>query len=158
VSNIQTFHSSYLTIISRFDLTPGSHLVDIVSTEWIFPQIRIDVSGKSGKLRAFQLIPKASNPATNEDFTYLRQQIQTNPLKIQPLSRADYFEKREPFNPYVWLKNPMVLTLVVGVGMAYIFPKIVDPEAMKEAQDQMSQSETDFKSLFSGAKGETKKQ
>ena len=130
-------------------------MIDVISTHYIYPQIRIDVSSKSNKARAFRLVPRASNPMTSEDLTYMREPLSVNPLiQIVPLTEAQYFEKREPFSVLPLLKNPMVLMLIVGVGMAYIFPKVVDPEAMKEAQATLSSSESEFKNLLGGLKGE----
>jgi hypothetical protein len=132
-----------------YNLTAGTHYIDFYSTNYILPQIRIDISGKTNRYRAFAITPSAPSGSI-EGFGYVQTPISAEPLiHVKPLSTAEYFEKEESFDPLSLLKNPMVITLIVGLGIAVLAPKLVDPEAMKEVQASMSQNEADLKNVFS---------
>lgn len=143
-------------------LTPGSHILHLVSHRFEFPKIRIDVS-KSGKMRGVGMIPsnhpsllteeekKSGAAQTLDGFGYVKQGIQVEPvLRVKPLNMLNYFEVVPGFDYLGILKNPMVIMLVVGVLISVVFPKLIDPEAMKEAQKSMGQSEAEFKNLLGG--------
>jgi hypothetical protein len=150
------FNTRLLTNNS-YNLTAGTHIVDFYSTNYVIPQIRIDISGKSNRYRAFAMIP--STPANGiEGFGFVQTPITTEPIMhIKPIAPMEYFEKEEPFDPFSMLKNPMVITMIVGLGIAFLAPKLVDPETMKEAQATMSQSESELKNMFSAAVADKKK-
>ncbi|KAL9658580.1 hypothetical protein ABK040_006117 [Willaertia magna] len=146
-------------------LTPGSHLLQIYSSYFEFPQIRIDVA-KSGKMRAISFIPsnhpsllspeEKQQPQQGFDgFGYVKQFISVEPyLKIKPLNAAHYFEQVVPFDFLSLLKNPMVLMVGFGLLVSFVFPKMIDPQALKEAQKSMNQGESEIKGLFSGLTGQ----
>ncbi|KAG2375174.1 hypothetical protein C9374_010178 [Naegleria lovaniensis] len=143
-------------------LTPGSHILQLVCHRFEFAKIRIDVS-KSGKMRGVMMIPsnhpsllteeerKSGAAQSLDGFGFVKQGIQVEPvLRVKPLTVLNYFEVVPGFDYFGILKNPMVIMLVVGVLISVVFPKLIDPEAMKEAQKSMSQSESEFKNLLGG--------
>ena len=116
-------------IINR--VPPGSYLVEVMSPNHIFEPARVDISSKSGKIRA----RKASllKPTQVLHLPY--------PLRFKAEEQAQFFEKRESWSMLSMLKNPMVLLLVAPVILMLIVPKLmksVDPEYQKEMQDSMS--------------------
>jgi len=68
----------------------------------------------------------------------------TNPLVIQPYIEAQYYHEREPMNYMSYLKNPMVIMMIITFAMIVIMPRLMnnmDPEelaAMKQQQQQFS--------------------
>jgi len=140
------------------NLTPGSHLLQLVSTRFEFSKIRVDVA-KSGKMRAIAMIP-SNHPSllspeerqaapSVDGFGFVKQAIAVEPvLRIRPLSTNNYFEVIPGFDYFSLLKNPMVIMVVVGVLFSVVFPKMVDPELMKEAQKSIGQSENDFRNIL----------
>ena len=55
------------------------------------------------------------------------------PLQLEPSHMINYFEKEEPFNPMVFLKDPYFLMIGFGVVMMYMM-KAVPKEDMEEYQ------------------------
>ena len=76
----------------------GSYLVEVSSPDhWLEPA-RVDISSKTGKVRARKV-----NLLKPSDVSYL-----PYPLKFTAEQRAEFFEKREKWNILDTLKNPMV--------------------------------------------------
>ena len=77
---------------------PGSYLVEVVADNYVFEPQRVDISSKSGRVRA----RKANflNSKTIDHLPY--------PLKFRTGKQAEFFEKREPWSIVSTLKNPMV--------------------------------------------------
>ena len=107
-----------------------SYTLDVSGTEFDYPSLRVDISakkGQAGRLTAIQLPSRAR---------------QSLPLILRPLSRADYFQKREPLNLWAWLKNPMVIMMILTVFMAVVMPRMMssmDPAELAEMQKMQSQ-------------------
>ena len=59
------------------------------------------------------------------------------PLQLEPSHKLKYFEAEEPFNPLVYLKNPMVLMIGVSLVMMTVM-KSVPKEEMEAYQEQQS--------------------
>ncbi len=80
------------------NVPPGSYLVEVVSPNNVFDPVRVDISSKSGKIRARKVnMLKASGVA---HMPY--------PLRFKSERQAEFFEKREKWNVLNTLKNPMV--------------------------------------------------
>ena len=115
--------------ISR--IPPGSYLVEVVSPNYVFEPARVDISSKSGKIRA-----RKANILKPTQVLHL-----PYPLRFKAEERAQFFEKRESFSMFSMLKNPMVLLLVAPVILMLLVPRLmksVDPEYQKEMQDSMN--------------------
>ena len=76
----------------------GSYTVEVVTPNHIFDPIRVDVSGKTGKIRARKLNLLKPNAVSSLSY----------PLKFHTSKQAPFFQKREPWNILGMLKNPMV--------------------------------------------------
>jgi len=62
------------------------------------------------------------------------------PLALRPVSQAEYFQKRQPYNVLGLLKNPMVIMMGVTLLLVIVFPRLManmSPEE-KEAMSKMS--------------------
>lgn len=79
-------------------VAPGSYLVEVISPNYVFEPARVDISSKSGKVRARKVnVLKATSV---QHLPY--------PLKFKTGKQAEFFEKREPWSIISTLKNPMV--------------------------------------------------
>ncbi|KAL6043911.1 ER membrane protein complex subunit 7 [Balamuthia mandrillaris] len=107
------------------DLPSGAYLLEVVSNEHLYPLLRVDVSAKhNGKVKA----RLAGDSAKSKSLSY--------PLNIEPLAPMQFFEERKGFNFLELFKNPMVIMMGVTLVMILVVPKLMDSEAMKEAQAQ----------------------
>ena len=80
------------------DVPPGSYLVEVVSPNDVFEPVRVDISGKSGKIRARKV-----NILKTKSVSHL-----PYPLSFKTEEKTQFFKKREPWNILSILKNPMV--------------------------------------------------
>lgn len=80
------------------NIPPGSYLVEIVHPNFLFESARVDISSKSGKIRARRV--NLLKPGSVSSLPY--------PLRFQTDEQASFFEKREQLNVLDMLKNPMV--------------------------------------------------
>jgi hypothetical protein len=105
----------------------GSHILDFKAADMLFSQVRIDMSKKKrGKIRA-----SVSEAGVVETVPY--------PLLLEPKGKAQYFVPREEYNMMSILKNPMVMIMLAFGVMAFLLPKMADPEQMKEMREQMEE-------------------
>ena len=110
---------------------PGSYLVEVVSPNHVFEPARVDISSKTGKIRA-----RRSNLLKPSQVLHL-----PYPLRFKTEEQANFFEKRESWSMLSMLKNPMILLLVAPVILMLIIPRLmksVDPEYQKEMQESMN--------------------
>lgn len=77
---------------------PGSYLVEVVSPNDVFEPARVDISSKSGKVRARKVNMLKTTSVHHLPY----------PLKFKSERQANFFEKREPWSIISTLKNPMV--------------------------------------------------
>ena len=80
------------------NVPPGSYLVEVVSPNYIFEPIRVDISSKTGRIRSRSVDLLKAAAGTHLSY----------PLHFQSEKQAEFFEKREQFSFLDTLKNPMV--------------------------------------------------
>ena len=80
------------------NVPPGSYLVEVMSPNFVFEPVRVDISSKSGKIRARKVNLLKSAEVTQVNY----------PLLFQAEKQAEFFEKRESWNIISTLKSPMV--------------------------------------------------
>ena len=91
----------YLKANGEFEIhgvVPGSYLVEVVSPNYVFEPARIDISSKSGNVRARKVNTLKAKSVQHLPY----------PLKFKAGKQAEFFEKREPWSILSTLKNPMV--------------------------------------------------
>lgn len=109
------------------DVPPGTHLLEVVAMGYYFPSIRVDVSARlNGKIHA----------AFAED----RRKVLPPGLLISPIKQVNYFEKRQDFNLWKFLTNPMMMMFIFTL-VCVIFLSNIDPETLKEMQAQAQQAQ-----------------
>ena len=80
------------------NIPPGTYLVEVTTPNYIFEPARVDISSKTGKIRARKVNVLKPNSVLSLQY----------PLKFKTEGQASFFEKREPWNIMDVLKNPMV--------------------------------------------------
>uniref|UniRef100_A0A0D9WSJ3 ER membrane protein complex subunit 7 beta-sandwich domain-containing protein n=1 Tax=Leersia perrieri TaxID=77586 RepID=A0A0D9WSJ3_9ORYZ len=106
----------------------GTHLIEVSSLGYLFSPVRVDISARN---------PGHIQAALTENRRVL------NELVLEPLREEQYYETREPFSIMSLLKSPMGMMLGFMVIMVFVMPKMmenIDPEEIKQAQEQMRNS------------------
>jgi hypothetical protein len=88
------------------NIPAGSYVLEIHNVEFTFEVVRVDVASRI----------QASSPS---------QSSMPYPLVLKPLGRTDYFKKKPVFNPFSFLKNPMVLMMLFMGFAQFALPKMV---------------------------------
>ncbi len=83
------------------NVPPGSYLVEVYCSNFNFEPVRVDISSKTGKVRARKV-----NLLKTKAVAHI-----TYPLKFKAESQSTFFEKRESWSLLSTLKNPMVRNL-----------------------------------------------
>jgi len=109
------------------DVPPGTHLLEVVAMGYYFPSIRVDVSARlNGKIHAA--------------YAEYRKKVLPPGLLIKLIKQMAYFEKRQDFNLWKFLTNPMMLMFLFTL-ICIIFLSNIDPETLKEMQQQAQQQQ-----------------
>ncbi|XP_044960204.1 ER membrane protein complex subunit 7 homolog [Hordeum vulgare subsp. vulgare] len=117
----------------------GTHLIEVSSLGYFFSPVRVDISARN---------PGHIQAALTENRRVL------NELVLEPLKEEQYYEMREPFNILSLLKSPMGMMVGFMVVMVFVMPKMmenIDPEEIKQAQEQMRNSPASFSGLLARA-------
>ncbi|XP_010472533.1 PREDICTED: ER membrane protein complex subunit 7 homolog [Camelina sativa] len=118
----------------------GTHLIEVSAMGYFFSPVRVDVSARHrGKVQA--------------TLTETRRSL--TEMVLEPLREEQYYEIREPFNVMNIVKSPMGLMVGFMVVVVFLMPKLmenIDPEEMKQAQEEMRrQGVPSLTSLLPGA-------
>mmetsp|Transcript_30252 Transcript_30252/g.36737 ORF Transcript_30252/g.36737 Transcript_30252/m.36737 type:complete len:208 (-) Transcript_30252:142-765(-) len=109
------------------DVPPGTHLIEVVALGYFYPAIRVDVSARhDGRIHA----------AYAED----KKNVLGPEMLIQPVRKMEYFEKRPEFSVWGLVTNPMMMMMLFSLFCVVVLSNI-DPETMKEMQEQMKELE-----------------
>ncbi|XP_051137132.1 ER membrane protein complex subunit 7 homolog [Andrographis paniculata] len=107
---------------SFHNVPAGTHLIEVAAIGFFFSPVRVDVSARNpGKVQA----------ALTENRRVLSE------LVLEPLREEQYYEIREPFSVMSIVKSPMGLMIGFMVIVMFLMPKLVDPEELKRAQEEM---------------------
>ncbi|XP_073050744.1 ER membrane protein complex subunit 7 homolog [Primulina eburnea] len=122
---------------SFHNVPAGTHLIEVAAIGYFFSPVRVDVSARNpGKVQA----------ALTETRRALTE------LVLEPLQEEQYYEMREPFSVTSIFKSPMGLMVGFMVIVMFVMPKLVDPEELKRAQEEMgNQGVPSLANLLTGA-------
>ncbi|XP_073301936.1 ER membrane protein complex subunit 7 homolog [Primulina huaijiensis] len=122
---------------SFHNVPAGTHLIEVAAIGYFFSPVRVDVSARNpGKVQA----------ALTETRRALTE------LVLEPLQEEQYYEIREPFSVMSIFKSPMGLMVGFMVIVMFVMPKLVDPEELKRAQEEMgNQGVPSLANLLTGA-------
>lgn len=132
-----------------YNVPPGIHQIDIHSNTYLFGQIKI------------QLLEESMDAPKCLEYPYpgANKQVIAYPLVIYPQATFQYFEQRRGFSIFGLFKNPMVLMMIMGVGLMYAMPKMMegmDPEEKARMKQQMEAQQDPtkmFSQMFAGITG-----
>lgn len=132
-----------------YDVSPGIHVLDVQSSVYHFPQIKI------------QLLEDDSAEPKCLEYLYpgAKKQFANYPLVLTAMAKFEYFEQRRSFSVFSLLKNPMFLMMLVSAGLMLGLPKMMeglDPEEREQMKKQMEMQKDPTKmlsQLFSGVTG-----
>ena len=132
-----------------FDVAPGVHQLDVISTTHHFAQVKI------------QVLPDGSEPKCLEyAFAGAPKNPINHPLELTAYATFDYFEQKRGFSIWFILKNPMVIMMAFSVGLMFFMPKMMeglDPEEKAQMKKQMEMQQDPSKmlsSLWEGISGQ----
>ena len=103
------------------DIYDGVYLLNIMSIDYIFPNYNIEVNNNDITIKLLQ-----QGEWNN---------IVTQPFVITPLITHTYYLEREPFNYMSYLKNPMVIMMILTGLMVFVMPRMLnsmDPEELAQ--------------------------
>eukprot|EP00347_Sterkiella_histriomuscorum_P009388 403341402 len=114
----------------------GTYKLDVVNLNYHFESVIVEILNvdqndevaKKRQIRAYMY-----NIKSGKDYKLVY------PLQLEPSNRIQYFEIEEPFNPLVYLKNPMVL--MVGVSAVLMFMMKRMPKQELEDMQQMQKDQ-----------------
>ncbi|KAI9870538.1 MAG: hypothetical protein M1830_004116, partial [Pleopsidium flavum] len=113
------------------NLTVGSYLLDVRCRDYNFAPLRVDVGG-SDEVEVWQTF-------RGHEWDNKGEKIMERPVHVKVLAGKDYYEERSGFSPLSLLKNPMILLGVVGLGIVFGMPYLLDnmdPEMRAEFEEQ----------------------
>ena len=117
------------------DAPSGVHALDALAVGLTFPPVRVRVYGEDDD---------ADVPAGTVEAVYAEDAsvaLDTKPLRLVAVSRAEYFEPSERVTLRSLMKNPMFMLVTMSLFMAYAGPKIlasIDPEDLKAMQEELT--------------------
>jgi hypothetical protein len=109
---------------SFFNVDPGSYLLQVISTRYVFSNVQIEVGLRNNSQ------PKVVHAEKQTPLPY--------PLKLEPEYRIDYFLPRESFQLSSLLKNQMVIMIAIPLVFTFLIPRLMgsfDQEALRELQN-----------------------
>jgi hypothetical protein len=110
-----------LLYVDSHDVPAGTYVLEVSNVEYVFSPVRIDISAKEKKIKASAIVIRPGpNGAPIKSYERL-----SHPLALRPISSAEYFQKRVPYNVSSLLKNPMAIMMGVTLLMVVVFPKMV---------------------------------
>jgi len=131
-------------------LTPGSYLIEVTNPDFFYEPVRVDITSK-GKIRARKVNNLQPNQVNQLPY----------PIKMKPIQKLNYFQKREEWKVSDVLMNPMILMMVLPLLLMTVLPKMMsDPDTQREMQEmqrnmassrnQMPEVSEVFANLFGG--------
>ncbi|KIW92625.1 uncharacterized protein Z519_06472 [Cladophialophora bantiana CBS 173.52] len=127
--------------------TVGSHLLDIYSHDYVFAPYRIDISPSSsdsaGTVIAGTWETYRGTRWDDRGVALVATPTDQLDMSAKILSRKNFYEQRQGFNPLSLLKNPMILMAVVALAFTFGMPKLLenmDPEMRAEYEEMQKKS------------------
>ncbi|KAJ3045474.1 hypothetical protein HDV00_009127 [Rhizophlyctis rosea] len=114
-----------------YGVPDGSHLLEVISHQYQFDKIRLDVA--RDEVKASVTLLGTSWAVTGH--------LVPVPLELGARQKHEFFVPREGFNPMTLLQNPMMIMAVVSMGLVFLMPKMQPSEELQqEAAQQQEQS------------------
>ncbi|KAI5993266.1 hypothetical protein EDD15DRAFT_2267303 [Pisolithus albus] len=135
------------------DVSPGVYVLSVLSHDYTFDQLRVDISDVSSipEIKTYVFgTPLLSSSAVSLSY----------PVVLSPRSKNSYFKPHESFSLLGMFQNPMMMLMLLTAGMMLATPYIMknmDPQSLEEFKNQQakvasvqsSMQDGDFKSGLS---------
>ena len=125
-------------------MPPGVYLLDVLSVDYVFSQIKLNLPTAAGE--PIRCLEYAYPGAAKKAAPY--------PVELSPHLKMQYFDVREQPGLHTLFRNPMLLMMMFTCGLVVFMPKLMDgmdPEEKKKLQEQMGAAQDPasmMKSLF----------
>ncbi|KIJ21591.1 hypothetical protein PAXINDRAFT_123532 [Paxillus involutus ATCC 200175] len=117
------------------DVNSGTYILSVLSHDYVFDQVRVDISDSSQR-------PDIKSHIVGTPLTSSASVSLPYPVVLTPRQKNNYFKPRESFNLLGMFQNPMImimmLTGLMMLGMPYIM-KNLDPQTLDELKGQQAQ-------------------
>jgi hypothetical protein len=137
-------HIAYLRKDGSFafsNVTQGVYTLTIESISFAFDSsFRIDVEEQDEAVKI-----DIHKVFWGHDFVNDLGPSQPHPLALKPIQRVQYIIERPQFSILSMLKSPMMLMSLGSLVVVFVMPKLManmDPETLKQVQEQQMQSNT----------------
>ena len=114
------------------DVAPGVYLLDVLSTEYLFSQFKLNLPEDDSEIRVLEYMYPGAN-----------KRAAAYPVDLRPHVKLEYFDKRQQPGLHTLFRNPMLLMMGFTMLMVFFMPKLMDsldPEERKRMEEQMSNS------------------
>ncbi|KIX09026.1 uncharacterized protein Z518_00104 [Rhinocladiella mackenziei CBS 650.93] len=126
--------------------TTGSHLLDIYSRDYVFAPYRIDIAPSSDPKGAVITGAWETYRGTqwaDRGVALIAAPTEHLDMSAKILSKKNFYEQRQGFNPLSLLKNPMILMGLFALAFTFGMPKLMenmDPEMRAEYEEMQKKS------------------
>ena len=90
------------------DVAPGVYLLDVLSTEYLFSQFKLNLPEDDGEIRVLEYMYPGAN-----------KRAAAYPVDLRPHVKLEYFDKRQQPGLHTLFRNPMLL--MMGFTMLMVF-------------------------------------
>ncbi|KAH9835628.1 uncharacterized protein C8Q71DRAFT_762844 [Rhodofomes roseus] len=128
------------------DVSPGTYILNVVSHDYQFDKLRVDVFETESLPEIRPYIPGTPlSPPSSVTLPY--------PILLTPRVKNDYFIPRQSFNLMGMFQSPMMLMMLVMGGVMLAMPyilKTMDPDALQDFNKRQARIGALQSSLQSG--------
>ncbi|TEB39198.1 hypothetical protein FA13DRAFT_1725170 [Coprinellus micaceus] len=120
-----------------FDAPVGTYLLSVISHDYTFDQLRIDVLDSPEGAVGVEVRPYIAGTPLNPPADVLL----PHPITLAAKQKFSYFTAPESFNVLSMLSNPMTMMMVVAGFMMLATPymmKNIDPEALEDFKKEQA--------------------
>jgi hypothetical protein len=119
----------------------GSYLLDVYAHDYTFAPYRIDI-GADDKISAVYETYRGTQ-WSDHGIQLVAEPVNAATIQAKILSKKEFYEVREGFNPVSLLKNPMLLLGIAALALTFGMPKLMenmDPEMKQEYEEMQKNS------------------
>lgn len=112
---------------SFYDVDVGTYRLDVISRDWNYEPLRVNVDGLSKKDVSIT--------------SYFSNTPVTSLYHLKPTSPMAYYQPKESFSIFAFIKSPMVLMMLVAIVLGFFMKAMIgnmSPEELEEMKQMQS--------------------
>ncbi|KIJ45126.1 hypothetical protein M422DRAFT_67283 [Sphaerobolus stellatus SS14] len=116
------------------DVSPGTYILSILSHDFLFDQVRVDVSDAEPSASVYAYIP--GTPLSPAPLLSTG-----SPVVLSAKARHNYFVERDAFDPVAMFKNPMMMIMLASAVLIFAAPYLkasLDDDSLKELSERQN--------------------